>query len=270
MAARFSGRTALVTGASSGIGAELARQLAAEGANLVLVARRTDRLQELATELTGQGARVCVLRGDVTREGDMEAAVAAAVQQFGQLDLLVANAGFGVAGRFESLSLDDYRRQFETNVYGVLRTVRAGVAELRRVRGQLVVMGSVAGHVALAGASPYAMSKFAIRAFTDAIDGELRPQGVRVTLVSPGFVSSEIRRVNNQGVLREQAADPIPAWLRVPTDKAVRSMLDGIARGRREVVVTGHGKAAVMIKRLAPWLITWLAARGMKGRKEPG
>jgi short-subunit dehydrogenase len=151
----------------------------------------------------------------------------------------------------------------------VLRTARAGLAELRRVRGQFVIMGSVAGHVALAGASPYAMSKFAIRAFADALEGELHPHGVRVTLISPGFVSSEIRRVNNQGVLRDHAVDPIPAWLRVPTDKAARQMVDGIARGRREVVITGHGKAAVMIKRLVPWLIVWLARRGLKGRAAP-
>ena len=95
-------------------------------------------------------------------------------------------------------------------------------------------MGSVAGYLSAAGSSPYTMSKFAVRALAEALHGELRPAGVGCTLISPGFVDSDIRRVDNQGGLHAGARDPIPAWLRMKTDKAARVMVSGILRGRRK------------------------------------
>ncbi|HEV8474046.1 MAG TPA: SDR family NAD(P)-dependent oxidoreductase, partial [Methylomirabilota bacterium] len=185
---RFRGQVVLVTGASSGIGEALAREFARAGASLVLAARRVDRLQRLATELTAAGAATRVVPCDVTRDGDVERAVAAARESFGRLDVAVANAGFGVVGPVARLTLDDYRRQFETNVFGVLRTIYAALPEVRRARGSLVVIGSVSGHIATPGSSPYAMSKFAVRALAEALGHELAADGVSVTLVSPGFV----------------------------------------------------------------------------------
>ena len=107
-----------ITGASSGIGEYLAREYTRRGARTVLVARRTDRIASLAHEL-GESLAVA---GDVTRDGDLEAAVGRALERFGRIDVVIANAGFGVDGTFDTLALDDYRRQFETNVFGVLRT----------------------------------------------------------------------------------------------------------------------------------------------------
>src|SRR4051812_10488027 len=113
---------ALVTGASSGIGEALARELASRGVSLTLIARREDRLRALASELEKGGIRVLVRRGDVNSEGDLEAAVRATLETFGKIDIVIANAGFGVVGNFVTLSIDDYRRQFETNVFGLLKT----------------------------------------------------------------------------------------------------------------------------------------------------
>ena len=121
--------TVLITGASSGIGAALAREFARQGADLVLLARRTDRLTALAAELERQGRRALALTGDVTVDGDLERAVAETRAKLGRLDVAVANAGFGVVGPVERLTLDDYRRQFETNVFGVLRTVHAALPD---------------------------------------------------------------------------------------------------------------------------------------------
>ena len=143
---RFADRVVLVTGASSGIGAELAREFAQEGADLVLTARRVPRLEELA-EIRTLGRRALVVVCDVTQDGALERAVGQGTEAFGRLDVVVANAGFGVVGSFERLTLDDYRRQFETNVFGVLRTARAALPALRRSRGTLVIIGSVSGHV---------------------------------------------------------------------------------------------------------------------------
>lgn len=259
--ATFAGKVALITGASAGIGAALAREMARDGADLVLTARREDRLRDLAREIEAIGRHALVVGCDVTRDGDLERAVAAAVERYGRLDIAIANAGFGVAGPVEQLTLDDFRRQLETNVFGVLRTLYASLPELRKTRGQFVVVGSVAGHVPTAGTSAYSMSKFAVRGLAESIHDELAAGGVSVTLVSPGFVDSDIRRVDNHGNVHEQAPDPVPAWLRVPTDRAARTIVRAIGRRRREVVVTGHGKALVLLYRHVPWLLRFALAR---------
>lgn len=256
--ATLAGKVALVTGASAGIGAALARELAHEGADVVLTARRRDRIQELAREIEATGGHAIAVECDVTRDGDLERAVTAAVQRYGRLDIAVANAGFGVAGRVDELSLEDYRRQLETNVFGVIRTVYATLPELKKARGQIVIVGSVSGHVPTPGTSPYSMSKFAVRGFAESIHDELTADGVSVTLVSPGFVDSDIRRVDNRGSLHEGAPDPVPAWLRMPADRAVRTITRAIRRRQREVIVTGHGKVLVLVYRHAPWLLQFL------------
>ncbi len=261
--------TVLITGASSGIGAELARAYAARGARLLLLARRRELLDLLAADLRARGTQVSVYEADVTREGDVARVVADVQGHGGQIDLVFANAGFGVAGAVQNLTLDDYRRQFETNVFGLLRTVYETLDTLRAARGQLVLIGSVAGHVAAPNASAYAGSKFAVRGLAEAMRGDFAPLGIRVTLVSPGFVDSDIRRTDNRGVLHEGVPYPVPAWLRVPTDVAVREIVRGVERGRAEIVVTGHGKVIVFLARHFPRTVRWLLLKAYRGRPEP-
>jgi short-subunit dehydrogenase len=260
----FRDKAVLVTGASSGIGRELGWQLGQCGAKLTLAARRQSALEDLAERVAKTGEpRPLVANCDVTRDGDVERAVAESVRHWGKLDVVIANAGFGVVGAFKTLSIDDYRRQFETNVFGVLRTIYAALPEIEKTRGHVVVIGSVAGWTSTPGVSPYAMSKFAVRALANAITPELRLADVKVTLVSPGFVVSDIRRVDNQGVLRAGAKDPIPAWLALGTGKAVRQILKAVAQGKREAIITGHGKIVVFLERFAPWVVR-AVARSMK------
>jgi short-subunit dehydrogenase len=131
-------------------------------------------------------------------------------------------------------------------------------------------MGSVAGYLSAAGSSPYTMSKFAVRALAEALHGELRAAGIGCTLISPGFVDSDIRRVDNQGGLHAQARDPIPAWLRMKTDKAARVMVSGILRGKKEVIVTAHAKVIVFVARHLPRFTRWMLLRANRGsRPEP-
>jgi len=266
---KFQGQAILITGASSGIGAALARELAREGAELVLMARRRERLDALCAELAATGAKALAHVGDVTKRADLDAAVALAVEHYGRLDMAVANAGFGVVGALEKLNVEDYRRQFETNVFGVLETSKACLTELRKSRGRLVLIGSVAGYVSTPNASPYAMSKFAIRALALALGPELEPHGVTVTLISPGFVESEIRQVDNRGAHHAFAKDPLPRWLPMPADVAARKIVSAAYRRRREAIVTVHGKVLVWLQRFAPWVLRLAARRGVRGRPEP-
>lgn len=261
--------TVLITGASSGIGAELGRAHARRGDAVVLLARRVQRLEQIAKEIKDMGGRVWVFEADVTREGDVAAAMAALAAENVTIDRVYANAGFGVAGVIQKLTVDDYRRQFETNVFGLLSTVYETLPALRASRGQLVLIGSVAGHVAAPGASAYSASKFAVRALAESLRGDLATDGIAVTLVSPGFVDSDIRRTNNRGELRDGAPDPIPGWLRVPTDRAVRELVRGVDRQRAEVIVTGHGKLIVFLARHFPGAVRWLTRRTYRARPEP-
>jgi len=266
--AYFKDKVVLVTGASSGIGQELAWQLGQAGAKLTLAARRLALLESLADRIAEAGApRPLVVVCDVTRDDDVARAVGESVRHWGGLDVVVANAGFGVVGAFKSLSIEDYRRQFEPNVFGVLRTIYAALPEIEKRKGHVVLIGSVAGWMSTPGGSPYAMSKFAVRALANAITPELRRAGVKVTLVSPGFVASDIRRLNNRGELRPDAKDPIPAWLVVSTSKAVREILNAVAQGKREIIVTGHGKILVLIERFAPWLVRAVLGKAAESRR---
>ena len=265
---KFKDQTVLVTGASSGIGAAIARVLSREGANLVLMARRRERLEALRAELSTAGAEVTVHVGDVTRRADLDAAVARAIERYGHLDMAVANAGFGVVGALETLSVEDYRRQFETNVFGVLETIKACLPELRKTRGRLVLIGSVAGHVSAPNTSPYNMSKFAIRALALALEPELAPYGVTVTLISPGFVESEIRQVDNLGTHHSSMKDSVPPWLVMPTDLAARKIVSAAYRRRREAIITFHGKVLVWLQRFAPSVIRFATRFRARSRTE--
>jgi len=265
----FAGKVVFITGASSGIGAGLAREFASQGASVALVARRAERLRTVAAEIRAAGGHALAIPGDVTREGDLERAVALTASGLGPIDVVVANAGFGVVGALEALRIDDYRRQFETNVFGVLRTTYATLAELRRSRGTLVILGSVSGYMAAPTASPYAMSKFAVRALAEALRSELAPHGIAVVLITPGFVQSEIRMVDNRGHLRADAPDPVPRWLRMPTKRAARQIVRAVARRRRERIITSHAKLAVFLARHTPRLWASLVRRSRVSRRKP-
>jgi len=263
-------RTALITGASSGIGAGLAREFSARGFGVALVARRVEQLEALAAELRSAGGQASAHRGDVTVDGDIGRVVSELAAVGVTPDIVIANAGFGVVGKAQSLTIGDYRRQFETNVFGVLRTLHESTAALQATRGRFVIMGSVASYLSASGGSPYSMSKYAVRALAEALHGELRAVGVGCTLISPGFVDSDIRRVDNQGGFHADARDPIPAWLRMKTDVAARVMVRGILRGKKEVIVTAHAKVIVFIARHFPRFTRWALMRANRGtRPEP-
>jgi short-subunit dehydrogenase len=259
----------LITGASSGIGAGLARDFVRRGIRVALVARRVEQLETLAGELRQAGGQATAHRGDVTRDGDIARVVAELASQNIVPSIVIANAGFGIVGKVQNLKLDDYRRQLETNFYGVLRTFQESFDALKRTHGRFVIMGSVAGHISAPGGSPYAVSKFGVRALAEALHGDLKGTGVDCTLISPGFVDSDIRRVDNRGGFHPEAKDPIPAWLRMKTDKAARVMVRGILRGKREVKVTFHGKVMIFVARHMSGLMRWMLVKSYKARPEP-
>ncbi len=178
----------LITGASSGIGAATARAAADAGHRLVLAARSTDPLQELAAELGGD-ERVLARRCDVTEWEDQQALVAAALERFGRLDVVFANAGFGAKRGFQRESVEHWRSMVLTNVYGAALTIRATQEALAASQGHLLLTGSVAGRRAQPG-SLYSATKWAVTALGEGARQEFNGTGVRVTLIEPGMVDT--------------------------------------------------------------------------------
>jgi NADP-dependent 3-hydroxy acid dehydrogenase YdfG len=178
----------LITGASTGIGAATARAAAEHGYRLVLAARSQDKLRALAEELGGPD-RALAMRCDVTEWEDQRAAVRAALDSFGRLDVAFANAGFGAKRGFEEETPEHWRAMVLTNVYGAALTIRASAAALRESRGHLLLTGSVAGRRALQG-SLYSATKWAVTGMGESARQEFNGTGVRVTLIEPGMVDT--------------------------------------------------------------------------------
>ena len=194
----LAGQVVIVTGASAGIGEATARRLARAGARVVISARRADRLEALARELDPAGDRVLAVAGDVTSAADREKLVAAARQKFGRIDALVNNAGYGTRGPVEIAPVEIIRKNYETNVFSLIALTQLVLPEMReRGDGCIVNIGSVAGRVARPLSSIYDSTKHALEALTDGLRGELKPFGVRVTLIRPGFILTEFVEAAN-------------------------------------------------------------------------
>jgi len=261
---RFAGQVAWVTGAGSGIGRALALRLAEEGASVALSGRRRAQLESVAAAIETAGGRALVVSCDVANEAEVIAAVEAVRTAFGRIDVVVANAGYSVTGRFETLSLDDWRRQFDVNVFGVVATARHALPALRETRGRLVLVGSASAFMPSPGIGPYAASKSAVRAIGDTLAIELAGTGVSCTTVHPGYVESDIDRVDNQNVHHPERKDRRPAHLMWTGEQAAAAITDAAYRRKRERVFTRHGQLAAVVGRHVPQLPMALMQRASR------
>jgi NADP-dependent 3-hydroxy acid dehydrogenase YdfG len=199
MAQRLDETVALITGASSGIGEATALELAAHGAQVALVARRRERLDDLAGRISADGGKALVIEADVTDEGAARDAVEQTVRQLGRLDTVVANAGVMLLGPIENAPVDEWQRMIEVNVLGLLYTSHAALPHLLRAAASdprnvadLVLVSSVAGRVARSGSGVYNLTKHGVGAFGESLRQEVTKRHVRVSLVEPGAVATEL------------------------------------------------------------------------------
>lgn len=264
---RFDGQVVFITGASSGIGAATALEFAREGARVVLAARRPDRLASVQADITALGGEALALECDVTDRASIDRAVEATLEAFGQIDVVLANAGFGVSGSALRLETDDYRRQFETNVFGAIDTVYATLSALKASKGRLALVSSVMGRVGMPASAPYCASKFAVLGFAESIYYDLADHGVSVTCINPGLVASEIRSINNRGELTEKP-DPASKRLVMPAEVAARKMVNAIYKRKPEYTFTGHGVFVTFVSRHFPRTARCLIRYFSKGRIE--
>jgi NAD(P)-dependent dehydrogenase (short-subunit alcohol dehydrogenase family) len=193
------GQVVIVTGASSGIGEATARRLVRGGAKVVVAARRQDRLDTLVRELDPTGVSILAVAGDVTSDADRRKLVDVTLARFGRVDALVNNAGYGTRGPVEVVPVELIRRNYETNLFSLIALTQLVLPGMRaRGSGSIVNIGSVAGKIARPLSSIYDSTKHALEAITDGLRGELKPFGVHVSLIRPGYIATEFIEAANR------------------------------------------------------------------------
>ncbi|MEN1679917.1 MAG: SDR family NAD(P)-dependent oxidoreductase [Planctomycetota bacterium] len=246
---RLKNLRAIVTGASGGIGRQLALQLGKAGAKLVLVARDTEALESLRDELAP--AEACVVAGDVTEPAARRAAIETAKREFGGLDLLLNNAGVGAYGRFDEASPDRLRRVMEVNFFAAAELIREAAPLLAEgVDPAVVNIGSILGCRGVSLCSEYNASKFALHGLSESIRPELRKRGIELLVVAPGATESGFR----QNVLDTPSQQPWATSRKTSAEAVAASTLRALRRRRRFIVPSRSGWLMVYGNRLVPWL----------------
>lgn len=186
-------KVVVITGASSSMGAAAARHLAAEGASVVLGARRSDRIEALAAEITQAGGKAIAVTTDVTRRDDLKNLVDATVNTYGCIDVLINNAGVMPLSPLDRLKVDEWDQMIDVNLKGVLYGIAAALPHMKaRKSGHIINLSSVAGHKLFGGSAVYSATKFGVRALSEGLREEVAPDNIRVTIISPGAVRTEL------------------------------------------------------------------------------
>lgn len=245
---RFRDYVVVITGASSGIGMATARAFALEGAHVALLARREDRLKDLARRISAYNPDVLPIVADIRDEAQVRAAIDQVLARFGRIEILVNNAGVLAAAPVAATPAAAVADMFETNVYGLLAVSRAVVPTMQdRGYGHVVHVSSVAGYVSVPPLGVYAATKHAVQALADAMRAELRADGIHVTTVCPGPVATEL---GQRGATTKRRPRVTP--LRVHPNRVAEAILDAVYAREDEVFIPGILRFAPLIEGLMP------------------
>lgn len=252
----LAGKVALVTGASSGIGAAAARALAGEGVRVALLARRKERLEAVADEIRRQPGQALACPADVTDRGAVQAAVERLLSHWGRIDLLVNNAGRGMAAPFEATTPEELRALMEVNLVGVLTVTQAVLpAMLKQRSGHVINVSSVVGRRAVPFRSAYAASKFALVGLSEALRSELRGSGIHVSLVYPIYTETEFHDAELKKV-EPRRYGPVQS-----ADRVARAIARCARRPRPEVYPYRPARILAVLSALAPGPVDWMITR---------
>ncbi|MCH8327858.1 MAG: SDR family oxidoreductase [Candidatus Marinimicrobia bacterium] len=251
MAKHYSGKRVVITGASSGIGAEMARQMAAQGAHLVLAARREPELMAVAEQCQQLGGSATAVVTDVTAQEQCRALMESSVAAMGGIDMLVNNAGISMRQDFEHIDdLDIIGQLMSVNYFGAVHCTHYALPHLLESRGSIVVVSSLSGKTGIPGLTGYAATKFALHGFFESLRIELLGSGVTVTMACPGLVKTNLVRHGG-------AQEPIRSGMSVET--CARIIVRAAGKRKREVVMTALGKVGALAKPFVPGLIDRIA-----------
>jgi len=258
---KICGSTAVITGATSGIGRETAREFARAGARVVVAGRREERLQELVSEIDAKGGEALAVQTDVSDNTQVEQLVAKAAERFGRIDTLVNNAGVGIAARFEEQPLEDFRRVMAVNFWGAVYACKAVVPRMRAqpTGGVIINVSSILGKRGMPFETSYCASKFALAGFAEALRTEVMADGIDVSTIFPGAVESEIweSAANKTGL-------EMPAFLpRFPARGLARIIVRDARFPQPEVVIALDAQAINFFNTLVPGMMDFILGRSM-------
>lgn len=260
----FQNKVIVITGASDGIGAELARQLAAFKPKLVLAARRRDALEVVAKACEAKGAQVHVVPTDVTIESQCRALIDESARHFGAIDMLVNNAGVSMHANFEDIeSTDVYEKLMRINLMGSIWPTHAALPHLKTSKGQIVAVASIASLVGVPGRTTYCATKFAQTGFFEALRIEVEPQGVHVCAIYPGVVATEIRRNGWNAKGETAGVSGVKEEGAMSVEECASLIVHAMATRKREVVMTAKSKLARWLKLIAPTVVDNLARKAL-------
>ena len=258
----FKDKVVILTGASSGIGRQMALDLAEEGAWLVLAARSLDKLNSLVVECTELGARAIAVQTDVSEEDQCKALIDATIAEFGRIDVLINNAGITARNRFDEMQvLWPFEKVMQTNYLGSVYCTYYALPHLKQSNGRLIAVSSMTGKVGVPNRSAYSASKFAMAGFFDALRVELADSGVSVTVIYPDFVEtgSRLESIGPDGNSVKEAFKRGGKVMRV--EEASEIMLKAIAQRKRESILSTRGKFTPLLKILLPNLVDRLVQK---------
>ncbi len=252
-------RVAVITGASSGIGAATARRLANAGLRVVLAARRIDRLNDLRDEIIANGGLALAIQTDVSDRQSIDQLIDRVMSEHGQIDVLINNAGFARLGWLEELDPESIRTQFAVNVLGTIETTQAVLPiMLQQRRGHIINVASLASKIATPTYSIYASTKFAIDGFSQALRREVRPWGIQVSILYPGTAETEFAEV---AAIRRKTRVHMPRRFVLSADDMARKILSMLKRPRSSATLPLIMYGAQFFNHHTPWLVDWLTAR---------
>jgi short-subunit dehydrogenase len=264
----FADKVIVITGASDGIGAELARQLAPEKPKLVLAARRLDALQAVVAQCTALGAEAIAVRCDVGVEADCKTLAHTTLARFGRIDVLVNNAGVSGHARLEEVTdFKWYEDMMRVNFMGSLWCTRHALAAIKESRGLIAGVASLAGKIGVPGRTAYSPSKFAQAGFFEALRTELHGTGVDVTVAFPGVVATDIRLHGYGADGRAAGRSGLKEHNAMSVEECARQILAALRARKRELVMTGKGKLGLWLKLFAPRLVDRIAMAAVKKRE---
>ena len=255
MSKKLSGKRVVITGASSGIGAAMAREYAAMGAKVVLGARQQDKLDELCKEITAKGGQAVYSVTDVTKAEDCEKLIQKAVDSFGGIDVLICNAGISMRALFDDLDLSVLHRLMDVNFWGTVYCTKYALPYLQQSKGSLVGISSVAGIHGLPGRTGYSASKFAMTGFLETIRVENLKKGLHVMVACPGFTASNVRFSALTADGSQQGSTPREEGKMMTAEQVAHIVARGIARRKRLCLMEIEGRATHFVKKFAPALV---------------
>jgi short-subunit dehydrogenase len=259
---KFENKRIIITGASSGIGKEMAKQLSRQGSRLTLAARNADRLAEVAHLCQENGTQAIHVPTDVSDETQCKHLIQTCVNQFGGIDMLINNAGYSMWAKFEDITRMEIGEQlFKVKFFGSVYCTYAALPFLKASKGQVLTIASISGKIGVPSRTYYSAANHALAGFFDALRGEVSNDGVKITLVYPGFIATPIREkaINSDG--KPHGKTHIAESKAMPVDICVRQILEATAAKKRDVYLTFKDKMGPWLKLISPSLVDFIARK---------